>query len=411
MSLLITMATVPGLLGTQEAIRQAQSKDKREEHRARRCNFIAHCIKPSLRAREINDEPLVLRDGRIFIDSGTQDCDVEETLCMACGYYLPYPDSAYEGLVTKISMNQPIMNWMYVDAETQQLRYGVRKDADGNITGPFDCTSHSRRVTLFKWEGWCAVEEKPNEWAVYFDVEDDGLRRIIPRGMRVLEIELERREARYKKEEHAAMPMVRSEQQDSTQEKAVSADVAETLPENKAPLAQTPSLRHKKKLSPSFPERKPSSGDLQTHYNNIDARKTSNPARGSTALRPLTPYPFVLKPPRKSHTPNQNIAEEMKLKQTYPVPDASQPQFQFLNLSPVSDRVQPRFQSLDLPRQDTQHSRRLSIDIAARKAFHRVTQASTSFFNPTKSSESVSKKKTSTQKRTTNVLRKKKETL
>ena len=65
MSMLITMSTVPGLLGTQEAIRQSQSKDKREEHRARRCNFIAHCVKPSLRAREINDRPLVLSNGHV----------------------------------------------------------------------------------------------------------------------------------------------------------------------------------------------------------------------------------------------------------------------------------------------------------------------------------------------------------
>ncbi|KAF2655181.1 hypothetical protein K491DRAFT_576369, partial [Lophiostoma macrostomum CBS 122681] len=197
MSLLIAMIATPGLLGTQEAIRQAQAKEKREEHRARRCVFIAHCIKPSQRAREVNDRPLVLKNGRLFVEKGSPEGE-EESLCCT-GYYLPFPDKPHEGMVTRVSSVLPIMNWLFIDVDTHQLRHGVRKNAEGHITGPFDCTATNRRITLQGWEGWCVVEEQPGDWAVYFDVHDDALQKKVARGTRVLEIEIERREERWKR--------------------------------------------------------------------------------------------------------------------------------------------------------------------------------------------------------------------
>jgi hypothetical protein len=97
------------------------------------------------------------------------------------------------------------MNWVYVDACTCQLRYGIRQDAQPNLTGPFDCTRQNRRLTFQDWEGFCAVETQPGVWGVYFDVEDDGLQGrmemgTLPSGLRVLEIELQRIEKRWKRE-------------------------------------------------------------------------------------------------------------------------------------------------------------------------------------------------------------------
>jgi hypothetical protein len=63
--MLVAIIAAPALLGTQEAIRQSQSKEKREEHRARRCNLIASCVTSSLRSREINGRPVVLRNGKV----------------------------------------------------------------------------------------------------------------------------------------------------------------------------------------------------------------------------------------------------------------------------------------------------------------------------------------------------------
>ncbi|OAG12471.1 uncharacterized protein CC84DRAFT_1070445, partial [Paraphaeosphaeria sporulosa] len=196
--ILVALVAAPALLGTQEAIRQSQSKEKREEHRARRCNLVASCVKSSPRSREIDGRPIVLRDGKLWVDTGTTDGSPYGH--PYAGYYLPYPDSKYEGLVTTITDIAPIMNWVYVEKDTYEVKYGVRLDAQPNLPGPFDCTRQDRRLTFDGWEGWCAVEEAPGRWALYFDRDDDGLRAKLSPGTRVLEIELTRKEKRWKKD-------------------------------------------------------------------------------------------------------------------------------------------------------------------------------------------------------------------
>ena len=49
-------------------------------------------------------------------------------------------------------------------------------------------------MTCEGWEGFCAVEELPGIWALYYDRDDDGLRSKVAMGTRVLEVELTRRE-------------------------------------------------------------------------------------------------------------------------------------------------------------------------------------------------------------------------
>ncbi|KAB2580580.1 hypothetical protein DBV05_g754 [Lasiodiplodia theobromae] len=210
LSMLLALTTCPAMLGTQEAIRQSQSKERREEHRARRCNLIATCVKPSIRSREINGRQVILRDNKLYIDTGTAPEDEENPATNDhfnpteenerrhghpfAGYFLQYPDAEFEGLVSTITDVAPILNWIYVDRDTGEVKYGVRADAQPNVTGPFDCTRLDRRLTLDGWEGFVAVEEYPAVWALYFDLDDDGLRGKIPFGTRVLEVELQRRE-------------------------------------------------------------------------------------------------------------------------------------------------------------------------------------------------------------------------
>ena len=114
------------------------------------------------------------------------------------GYYLPYPDTSYEGLVSSITSSAPIMNWIYVDQSTYEVKYGIRKDAQPNITGPFDCTRQDRRLLLEGWEGFVAVEEG-NEWALYFDRDDNGLKGKIAPDRMVLEVQLCRQEKKVRK--------------------------------------------------------------------------------------------------------------------------------------------------------------------------------------------------------------------
>ncbi|KAI5861466.1 hypothetical protein GGS23DRAFT_576919 [Durotheca rogersii] len=204
--LLLAITICPALLGTQEAIRQSQSKSKREEHRSRRCNLVVSCVKQSIRSRDIHGKLVVLKDNKLYITTSVPSTEdgVPTTAGGGypfAGYYLPYPDKPYEGLVSTISDDPPMLNWIYVDKDTYEVKYGVRADAQPNITGPFDCTRQDRRMTLQGWEGFVAVEEFPGIWALYFDKDDDGLVTKVPMGTRVLEIELTRREKKERKPE------------------------------------------------------------------------------------------------------------------------------------------------------------------------------------------------------------------
>jgi len=57
-------------------------------------------------------------------------------------------------------------------------------------------------LTLDGWEGFTVVEEESgsNCWALYFDVNDDGLEGIVD-GKRIMEVELTRREMRIGRKE------------------------------------------------------------------------------------------------------------------------------------------------------------------------------------------------------------------
>lgn len=213
--MLVALTSTPALMGTQEAIRQGQQKERKEAHRARRCNMVVTCVKQNRWSDSIDHKKIVLRDGRLVIDTvsatdtetddGYDDGEDNEKGPHLCtGYFLPYPDSEHEGLVTSISDDPPIMNWIYVDKDTLEVKYGVRVDAQPHITGPFDCTRQDKRLTLDGWEGFVAAQQADGSWALYFDRDDNGLKDKVQRGSRVLEVELWRVEKRRKRGEPAS---------------------------------------------------------------------------------------------------------------------------------------------------------------------------------------------------------------
>jgi hypothetical protein len=54
-------------------------------------------------------------------------------------------------------------------------------------------------LTFDGWEGFIVVEETEGVWALYFDVDDDGLETKVGLDKRIMEIELTRRELRMMK--------------------------------------------------------------------------------------------------------------------------------------------------------------------------------------------------------------------
>lgn len=100
-----------------------------------------------------------------------------------CGHYFKYPDEReLLGLVSTIADDPPMLNWIYVDTETKELRYGARKATIDHVIGPWYWTQDEHFLTL---EGdhtqFCAKKQEPGadeegggggtRWCVYWDPE------------------------------------------------------------------------------------------------------------------------------------------------------------------------------------------------------------------------------------------------
>jgi len=126
------------------------------------------------------------------------------------GYFLPYPDKNWgrkgEGFVSTISDDPPQLNWIYVDKDTCEVKYGDRAESEPHIVGPWDVTKVDKRVTLEGWEGFMAVRYGPGEWALYFDIDDNGLKGVLEPAMSKKEVDLVRREMRQGKPQPESEP-------------------------------------------------------------------------------------------------------------------------------------------------------------------------------------------------------------
>ncbi|KAI0521901.1 hypothetical protein F5B22DRAFT_509351 [Xylaria bambusicola] len=193
LTFLVAFATV---FGASEAIKHIQSDARRKEHRSRKNNLIVRCLKSCEYSPYLEGRRVVLSGEKLYIDTGTHHA--AEFGHPFAGYYLPYPDSKASGLVSTISDEPPVMNWIYVDRWSYELKFGNRSWADDNFPIPWDCSRQDRRLTFGGWEGFLAVKEG-NFWGLYFDVDGDGLKSKVEEGTPVLEIELLRVEMRLPK--------------------------------------------------------------------------------------------------------------------------------------------------------------------------------------------------------------------
>ena len=106
------------------------------------------------------------------------------------GYYFKYPsEEGFEGLVSTISDDPPMLNWIYVDRESLRLCYGNRTDSMGNIIGPWSWSEDEKYLTLEEWQGFVAVKEG-QDWVLYYDSNGDwsGL----PEDCEIMDIDLRR---------------------------------------------------------------------------------------------------------------------------------------------------------------------------------------------------------------------------
>lgn len=136
--------------------------------------------------------------------------DISPPLHAFAGFYIQYPDDdrspPERGLVSTISDDPPMLNWVYCDKNTYELRYGNRSASIEHIVGEWDWTDDESCVTLDGWEGFVAIDEWDGadeddttewgreglRWSIYFDMDDNGLKGK-REGRDMFEIILERR--------------------------------------------------------------------------------------------------------------------------------------------------------------------------------------------------------------------------
>ncbi|KAF2710781.1 hypothetical protein K504DRAFT_480885 [Pleomassaria siparia CBS 279.74] len=206
LGILTSIAACPAIIGTVEAVRQGQRQSAREKHRGLKTNLIVHCSTVTRAGREINGVQIVLSSDKLYLAVPSDDfpdgCPDDHPFA---GYFLPYPDQSWgrrgEGMVSTICDEPPQLNWIYVDRDTCEVKYGDRVTSEPHIIGPWSVTPVDRRVTLEDWEGFMAVKYGPGEWALYFDLDDNELQGVIDPSMDRVEVALVRKERKIRRAE------------------------------------------------------------------------------------------------------------------------------------------------------------------------------------------------------------------
>lgn len=113
----------------------------------------------------------------------------------ARAFYIGYPDEQRKptrGLVSSISENPPVLNWIYVDKDTLELKFGNRTQSREHIVGPWDWTKDKAGITIEGAERFAAVKEGNCLWAMYYDRDGDSLRGILNDDRTRVEVNLMR---------------------------------------------------------------------------------------------------------------------------------------------------------------------------------------------------------------------------
>jgi hypothetical protein len=201
-------------LAISERVRQQEQRDNEEQQRMQDFHLDVFCDSRSRKRDQVHGTMVVLKNGKLWLAPKDSRTNMPKALPGDSKAYHPFTgfyfdfvgdkpnvDPMFErlnrapkikGLVSTIAKQPATLNWIFVDRNTMELKYGGREQARDHILGPFGWTEDGLGITLEHWEGFVAVEERKDTWALYFDRNDDNLRETVTRT-RVLQCSLERR--------------------------------------------------------------------------------------------------------------------------------------------------------------------------------------------------------------------------
>lgn len=201
----VSIAAVTGIgqgVSQQQKANEAMAGDAADDTRMLKFHLDVY-VEPESRkggGAELNGGIVTLHDDKVWVDdkNPTTQMPRNTTHHAFKGFYIAYPDedrTYTRGLVSTISIDPPMLNWLYVDKDTFEVKYSNRSGSIAHHVGSYDWTSDSNEdssVTFNEWEGFLAVEEEDGAWALYFDMDDDGLK-AMAKGKNTVEVSLVRR--------------------------------------------------------------------------------------------------------------------------------------------------------------------------------------------------------------------------
>lgn len=224
---LLSLIGLPTTIAVVEGARHQKAEETKEEHeqyRMRDFHVDVYCNSDSRKKDQVHGTMVVLKDHNLYLAAKDPNTDQPKPLRTSeraahpfTGFYLDFTiDQSPEGssvvfsrlnkvkipgLVSTIPSSDPnrkTLNWVYLDKNTYEIKYGAREEAQGHILGPWNWTDDEAGLTLEGWEGFVAVEVVRgidggrSLWQLYFDRNDDKLKGKVS-GKRILEVSLERR--------------------------------------------------------------------------------------------------------------------------------------------------------------------------------------------------------------------------
>ena len=227
---LLVIAGIPTTIGVAEGISEGRKeKDpETEEERMRKFHLECFCEANGPKAKEIDGGQIVLRGEKLYI---VPRHSVPGTGHPFEGFYIEYPDPERPrplplGLVSTISKDPPMLNWIYVDKNTREVKYGNRTQSRAHIVGSWGWDAGEEGgaggLTLEGAEGAVAVEAGDG-WEIRWEDEDGNAG---VEGRRKVTISLERKMLEPKEEDkpiHA-----RAEERDDDQVKRTNTNIEMT---------------------------------------------------------------------------------------------------------------------------------------------------------------------------------------
>ncbi|KAL5411872.1 hypothetical protein PMIN06_005626 [Paraphaeosphaeria minitans] len=197
------VVAIPVVTGVAEGVehQKKQNAEASNETRMTKFNALVSCDSNDDIADEVDNGILVMRHGKVWVvprdetsPKPTPAPKLDPPLHAFAGFYIQYPDEdrfpPERGLVSTIQDDPPVLNWIYCDRKTYELKYGNRSASISEIIGEWDWTEDESALMLDGWEGFVAIDEWDGaeednttewgreglRWALYYDIDDNGLK-------------------------------------------------------------------------------------------------------------------------------------------------------------------------------------------------------------------------------------------